>query len=266
MWDVYLLSVERQHWNSGLLRVAGLDEAGRGPLAGPVIAAAVILDPPFAEAEEHAALEGLTDSKKLTAGQRDAFYKLLIESPAVWVGIGRAEVEEIDTLNIYRATQRAMMRALAALAPPPEHALVDGLPVADLPCASTAIVGGDGTSLSIAAASVVAKVARDREMLELDRLYPAYEFARHKGYGCRTHIQRLFEQGPCPAHRRSFRPVREAAAILEIAVREGRAPDCLAGLTRDRQRKDYPAASRFVQHDLLPETPDPRERRDSGKA
>jgi ribonuclease HII len=127
-------------------------------------------------------------------------------------------VAEIDRLNIRRATHLAMCRAVAALAAPPDHVLVDGLPVTDLPCPSTAIVGGDAKSLSIAAASVAAKIARDRFMVELDRLYPAYGFARHKGYGTSYHIRALFEYGPSPVHRCSFRPVREAA---EIRRRQG---------------------------------------------
>lgn len=194
-----------------------MDEAGRGPLAGPVFAAAVILEPCFAEAEEKGLLEGLTDSKKLSQSRREAFFDLLNKSPHVEIGLGTAEVDEIDEVNILRATHMAMSRAVSNLSPLPAHVLVDGLPVKDLPCASTAIVGGDSKSLSIAAASVAAKVVRDRFMKELDRTYPGYGFARHKGYATSAHIQALFEYGPSPVHRRSFRPVREAAEIRRRA-------------------------------------------------
>lgn len=210
-----MLQYERQHWDNGLTLVAGIDEAGRGPLAGPVMAAAVVLDPLFAAEEEHRLLEGLTDSKRLSARKREGFLDILMESGAVFVGVGLADVGEIDRLNILRATHLAMRRALDDLPCVPEHVLVDGLSVEGLNVPSTAIVGGDGKSLSIAAASVVAKVLRDRRMVELDSLYPVYGFSRHKGYGSSAHIQALYEYGPAPVHRRSFRPVREAAAIHE---------------------------------------------------
>jgi ribonuclease HII len=128
-------------------------------------------------------------------------------------GVGVADVAEIDSLNILRATHLAMARALKALSPLPDFVLVDGLPVPGLPCPSRAIVGGDGRSLSIAAASIIAKVTRDRMMVELDGLYPGYQFARHKGYGTQIHMESLFKLGPCPAHRRSFRPVQEALRV-----------------------------------------------------
>jgi ribonuclease HII len=185
------------------------------------MAAAVVLDPEFAESEEHRLLEGLTDSKKLAESRRDIFNRVLAAAPEVCVGLGCAEVEEIDRLNILKATHLAMARAVAGLARAPEHILVDGLFVEGFPCSSTAIVGGDGRSLSIAAASVVAKVARDRRMKEMDELYPAYGFGRHKGYGSEDHIQALLEYGPCPIHRRSFRPVREAAEIIRLQRLEG---------------------------------------------
>jgi len=209
-----LLSYERQLWQRNVRAVAGVDEVGRGPLAGPVMAAAVVFDPQFAAAEEHGLLEGLTDSKLLTARRREEFFRLLADAPGVRVGLGVADVAEIDELNIMRATHLAMLRAVADLVPPPEHALIDGCAVPGMPCPCTAIVGGDSKSLSVAAASVVAKVVRDHRMREYDAVYPQYGFARHKGYGSATHIQALFEYGPCPIHRRSFRPVREAAAIL----------------------------------------------------
>lgn len=208
-----MLQFERDFWDRGMKRVAGVDEAGRGPLAGPVFAAAVVLIRSFAETEEFGLLEGLTDSKKLSHSRRESFLSVLQDSPHADISVAKADVDEIDALNIRRATHLAMRRAVSDLAVSPEHVLVDGLPVTDFPCPSTAIVGGDSKSLSIAAASVAAKIARDRFMEELDELYPVYGFARHKGYGTSYHIRALFEHGPSPVHRRSFRPVREAAEI-----------------------------------------------------
>jgi ribonuclease HII len=210
-----MLEYERQHWQAGYMLLAGVDEAGRGPLAGPVVAGAVAAPRELLEEESEDLLEGLTDSKKLTERRREAFFEVLRNHPGIMIGVGEASVEEIDRLNILRATHVAMARAITALPTPPDHVLVDGRPVDGLPCSSTAIVGGDGVSLLIAAASVVAKVTRDRQMVELDRLYPEYGLARHKGYGSRAHMQALFEHGPSPIHRRSFRPVREAEAIRQ---------------------------------------------------
>jgi len=208
-----LLRFERQYWDKGFCRLAGIDEAGRGPLAGPVVAAAVVFCRSFAEKEEHRLLKGLTDSKKLSESHRESFFRMLIELPHVDIGFGIADTHEIDELNILRATQTAMSRAIGDLGSHPDHVLVDGLSVKDLPCSSTAIVHGDSRSLSIAAASVVAKVVRDDHMRKLDAVYPEYGFARHKGYGSTAHIQALFEYGPSPVHRRTFRPVRESAEI-----------------------------------------------------
>jgi ribonuclease HII len=208
-----LLQFERQAWENGALRLAGVDEAGRGPLAGPVVAAALVFDRAFLEAEQYGRLHAITDSKRLTESQRDDGYELLTRSCPCVFGVGVADVAEIDNLNILRATHLAMARALANVSPLPDLALVDGLPVPGLPCPSQAIVGGDGRSLSIAAASIIAKVTRDRMMLELDCQYPGYQFARHKGYGTRIHMEALLKLGPCPAHRRSFRPVREALRL-----------------------------------------------------
>ena len=199
---------EREAFAAGFRRVAGLDEAGRGPLAGPVVAACVVLPPADGVP---AVLEGLTDSKQLTAKQRDRFFRILRGLPGVSIGVGRASVAEIDRLNILRATHRAMARAAAALRPPADFLLVDGLPVTGLPCPSRAIVHGDALSLSIAAASVVAKVTRDRLMAAADRRHPGYGFALHKGYGTASHLEALRRLGPCAAHRRSFRPVADAA-------------------------------------------------------
>ena len=208
-----MLQFERQAWASGCKRVAGVDEAGRGPLAGPVVAAAVIFSQDFIEQEEHRLFDTLTDSKQLTASQRDRFFELLINSPEVEIGVGFGDVPEIDAVNILCATHRSMNRSLLRLATLPDYALVDGLPVPGLPCLSLAIVKGDGRSLSIAAASVIAKVTRDRWMTDLDRRHPEYGFVRHKGYGTAAHIQALLKYGAIAQHRRSFRPVRDIEAI-----------------------------------------------------
>ena len=172
----------------------------------------------FLEREAGGSLLGLTDSKKLSEARRRHFFHILTRCPHATIGVGIASSTEIDTLNILRATHVAMARALSNLPALPEHALIDGLPVKGLPCPSTAIIGGDAKSLSISAASIIAKVIRDSQMKELDVIYPAYGFARHKGYGSAAHIQALMEHGPCPIHRRSFRPVREAAEIRTRAT------------------------------------------------
>jgi ribonuclease HII len=175
----------------------------------------------FAERELHGLLEGLTDSKQVPERARERFFSCLMRAPDVDIGVGYADVAEIDAVNILQATYRAMRRAAAALSFTPDHILVDGLPVPDLPVVSTAIVKGDTLSLSIAAASIIAKVIRDRHMRALDRIYPEYGFALHKGYGSQRHIQALFEHGPTPAHRRSFGPVREADAIRRCPIDAG---------------------------------------------
>ena len=180
--------------------VAGVDEVGRGPLAGPVVTAAVILDParPIA---------GLADSKALSEKRREALYAEICEKSLCWA-IGRAEVAEIDELNILGATMLAMQRAVAGLNPKPQHALIDGNRCPMLPCSAEAVVGGDGTVAVISAASIIAKVTRDREMVELDRQYPGYGLAGHKGYPTKSHIAALETLGITPIHRRSFAPVR----------------------------------------------------------
>lgn len=210
-----MLFFERQVWSAVCRRVAGVDEAGRGPLAGPVVAAAVIFPPDLIQAELYGQFDGLTDSKQLTAAQRNFFYQRLTETPGIEIGVGIGEVDLIDRVNILRATHQVMAEALRSCPALPDFALVDGLPVPGLPCPSQAIVGGDARSVSIAAASVIAKVTRDRIMGDLDRVYPGYGFARHKGYGTQAHIRALLELGPCPAHRRSFRPVREAIGVRD---------------------------------------------------
>ena len=197
------LRYERKLRAVGCGRIAGIDEAGRGPLAGPVVAAAVILPERF----RHPVLN---DSKKLSADQRERIYaELTAHGEIVWA-VAVVEHDEIDRINILRATHEAMRRALTALAALPDHVLIDGLPVNPFPVAQTALVGGDGLSFSIAAASVIAKVTRDRIMVLMDERHPGYEFAQHKGYGTELHLARLREHGPCPIHRRSFLPVQQA--------------------------------------------------------
>jgi len=187
----------------GFDSIAGIDEAGRGPLAGPVVVAAVILPP-------HFSLSGLNDSKKLTPRARERLYSEITTSSQIrWTSIAISP-EEIDRLNILGATHAGMRAVVERLSPGPAHALIDGLPVPRFPCPQTALVGGDGISFSIAAASVIAKVERDRIMLENDRLYPEYGFAKHKGYPTAEHFAKLRAHGPCPIHRRSFAPVAQA--------------------------------------------------------
>ena len=198
---------ERSLHGQGLVRVAGIDEAGRGPLAGPVVAAAVVLPPRFSH-------KRLNDSKGLTPRQRDEIHAELVAHPEIHWSVAVVSVEEIDALNILRATHEAMRRALAALAKAPDHGLFDGLPVHPFPIPQTALVGGDGLSFSIAAASVIAKVTRDRLMIEHDAAFPEYAFAQHKGYGTALHLERLKKHGPCPLHRRTFLPVRQAFLAL----------------------------------------------------
>ena len=179
---------------------AGVDEAGRGPLAGPVVAAAVILD-------SRRPITGLADSKKLTPVQRAELDAEIRERALAWC-VASATVAEIDHLNILGATMLAMTRAVEGLSCRPEQALVDGNRLPDLPCPGQAVVGGDAMVPAISAASILAKVARDREMERLDRCHPGYGFARHKGYPTREHLAALEKLGPCAAHRRSFAPVR----------------------------------------------------------
>ena len=182
--------------------VCGVDEAGRGPWAGPVSAGAVILDP-------NRVPEGLNDSKKLSAKARDAL-ELEIKSCALAWGVGFASVDEIDELNILHATGLAMRRAVEALAVTPAFALVDGNYKFKLPCEIKTVVKGDSISASIAAASILAKTARDRLMVEMDGLYPGYGFAGHKGYHAQVHVEALRTLGPCPIHRRGWEPIRLA--------------------------------------------------------
>lgn len=183
-------------------RLAGVDEVGRGPLIGAVVTAAVILDP-------HRPIAGLADSKKLTEKRREALYDEILESAAAW-SIGRCEADEIDRLNIFQATMVAMERAVAGLAIEPEYVLVDGNRCPTWRWASEPVIQGDGRVASISAASIIAKVTRDREMAEMDRHFPGYGLAAHKGYPTPEHLEALGRLGATPHHRRSFRPVQEA--------------------------------------------------------
>ncbi|MEN8255997.1 MAG: ribonuclease HII [Verrucomicrobiota bacterium] len=202
-----VLLYEKEAWASGFLRLAGIDEAGRGPLAGPVVAAAVIFDRNYIQAELASTFGTLTDSKAMTEKLREEYFELLTGSKFTTIGIGIIEAEEIDQINILKATHKAM--ALAASQINPQFALVDGLPVKGLPCESRSIVKGDALSISISAASIIAKVTRDRILVELDAKYPQYGFASHKGYGTPQHLDALNRHGATPAHRKTFRPVAE---------------------------------------------------------
>jgi ribonuclease HII len=182
--------------------IAGVDEVGRGPLAGDVVAAAVILDP------SKPMIRGLADSKLLTAERREELFEI-IQARAIATAVARASVDEIDSLNILHASMLAMHRAVAALAVQPEFVYVDGNRLPRWEYRSEAVIQGDGRVAAVAAASIIAKVTRDRELALLDSQYPGYGFAKHKGYATRMHLQALRELGPTPIHRRSFMPVRD---------------------------------------------------------
>ena len=191
-WFLY----ENQCAEQGYSSICGVDEAGRGPLAGPVCAAAVILKP-------NDIIEGVNDSKKLSEKKREALYDV-IKARAAAYSIAFASVEEIEELNILNATMLAMKRAVEGLSKAADYAIIDGNKTPDLSIPCSAIVKGDANSMSIAAASILAKVTRDRLMLEYDKEYPQYMFAKHKGYGTKVHTQAIREYGPCPIHRMSF--------------------------------------------------------------
>ncbi|NLN07049.1 MAG: ribonuclease HII [Firmicutes bacterium] len=191
-----LLRYERQAQEKGYTYIAGVDEAGRGPLAGPVVAAAVILPP-------HFYLPGLNDSKQLTPGKREELFAVLQETALAW-SCGVASVEEIDALNIFQATKLAMLRALHKLSITPDYVLLDGIKLEELSYPQQRINGGDRLSATVAAASIIAKVTRDRLMCELDKQYPGYGFAGNKGYATKEHRRAIARLGPCPLHRRSF--------------------------------------------------------------
>jgi len=196
------LLFEERLLGRGIQRIAGVDEAGRGPLAGPVVAAAVVFDPAIQ-------IDGVDDSKKLSATRREELYERIF-AQVKSIGIGIVSSRVIDEMNIYRASMRAMELAVDELSPRPGHLLIDGPRYHNESIPYTAIVDGDALSYTIAAASIVAKVTRDRLMRELHQQYPEYGFDKHKGYGTRQHIDAIRKYGPCPEHRKSFRmPGRE---------------------------------------------------------
>jgi ribonuclease HII len=199
---------ERALWRQNLARVAGVDEAGRGPLAGPVVAAAAILPPRWAETGLPAGLAGLNDSKQLTGTQREKYFEFLTTCAEIEFAIAAVDAGVIDEINILQATHRAMNDALAQLNPLPPHALVDGRPVKTLAVPQTAIVKGDARSYSIAAASVLAKVTRDRLMRKYHTQFPEYAFAEHKGYGTAKHLAAIAQHGACAIHRKTFAPLK----------------------------------------------------------
>ncbi len=204
----HLLRYESALWERGLTRIAGIDEAGMAPLAGPVVAAAVILRPDFRA-------RGIDDSKQLDAAERERL-AIEIKAAAVCWAIGIATVEEIDTINIYRAGLLSMRRAVEGLSTTPEHLLIDARRLAEVKIPQDGIVHGDALSLTIAAASILAKTTRDAMMAEWDRQYPGYGFVRHKGYPTAEHFSALGALGACPLHRRSFAPVRQALGLEPV--------------------------------------------------
>lgn len=219
---------ERAAHRSGHTRIAGVDEVGRGPLAGPVVAAAVVLPHPLPRVLRTA---GIRDSKQLSVRTRERLAPL-IRRHAVGVGVGAASVEEVDALNVLEATKLAMARAVAELAPVPDLLLVDALDLPQTGIPWRPIVHGDALCLSIAAASIVAKVFRDALMVEMDGRHPGYGFARHKGYGTAEHVASLARLGPTPEHRRTFGPVRDALSnpVSSKMVAQTRARKlCLSG-------------------------------------
>jgi len=202
------LAFERDLWQQGCHLVAGVDEAGRGPLAGPVAAAAVILPHRWSQTGLPPELEGLNDSKQLTETQRERYYAYITTCTEIQHALALVDAARIDVINILQATHCAMNEALAQLKPAPKHALVDGRPVKTLRVPQTALIKGDARSYSIAAASVVAKVTRDHLMLEYHGQWPDYGFAEHKGYGTAKHLAAIAKHGPCPIHRKSFAPLK----------------------------------------------------------
>ena len=201
-----MLVEEKKLWQQGFLLLAGIDEAGRGPLAGPVVAAACILPVRFD-------LPGLNDSKMVTESKREKLY-VQIQAQAIDYALGSAEPAEIDALNILQATKLAMKRAVEGLKVRPHYLMIDALTLPTVKFPQLPLIGGDRISASIAAASILAKVTRDRLMVELDTLYPDYAFCKNKGYGTSEHMQVLRRLGPCPLHRRSFAPVRQGKSAI----------------------------------------------------
>ena len=203
-----LMLIERALYQEGYLLVAGIDEAGRGPLAGPVMTAACILPWEFN-------LPGLDDSKKVSEKKR-VYLAAKIKEQALSFSLGSATSKEIDMINILKATKLAMKRALDNLSIMPDFVLIDGRDSLNIATAQRTVIGGDGLSASIAAASIIAKVARDELMYELHEIYPEYSFDQHKGYGTRLHLEAINRFGPCPIHRRSFSPVKEMISTADI--------------------------------------------------
>lgn len=194
---------ECEAWARGFRHVAGVDEVGRGPLAGPVVAAAVILP-------RHCRIETLRDSKLLTRGQRERLYVRIVDT-AVTIGVGVVDAPTIDARNILEATRLAMVQAVSQLSPSPDYLVLDAIALISLSLEQRSVIKGDGLCQSVAAASVIAKVTRDRLMVEAHARFPEYGFLTHKGYGTATHLRQLRRFGPCELHRKSFRPIRKAA-------------------------------------------------------
>lgn len=207
MEKVDLYQYEKELWKNGINLIAGIDEVGRGPLIGPVVTACVILPKDFV-------LEGLTDSKKLSEKKREEFYDYIMEH-AISVGIGMMDEKVIDEVNIYEATKLAMYQAVEKSKVKPEHVLIDAMKLDKLEMPSTSIIKGDAKSISIAAASVIAKVTRDRMMIELDKKYPMYGFKSHKGYPTKKHIEAIKEYGLIDGYRKTFKPISEMVKELE---------------------------------------------------
>ena len=208
------LQYEREHVSRGLTRLAGVDEAGRGPLAGPVVAAAIVMSESWIKEGIPEPLLRLNDSKKLNKKVREELFEVIDSDKSIEWGIGVVDAPLIDEINILQATHQAMNDALAKITPPVQHALVDGRQVPSLSVPQTAIVKGDGKSYTIGAASILAKVTRDRLMIEYDQKYPGYGFAGHKGYGTGAHLSAIEELGPCPIHRMSFAPLSNTQTEL----------------------------------------------------
>ena len=199
-----MLTYEKELYAQGIQLIAGVDEVGRGPLAGPVVAAAVILP-------KNCKIPGLNDSKKIPKSKHQAIYQAVLDQ-AISVGIGVKDNHVIDQVNIYEATKLAMLEAIHELEPQPQHLLIDAMKL-DLPISQTSIIKGDANSLSIAAASIVAKVTRDQMMAAYDQEYPGYDFAQNAGYGTTKHLEGLEKQGVSPIHRRSFEPIKSMTDV-----------------------------------------------------
>ena len=199
-----MLTYEKELYAQGIQLIAGVDEVGRGPLAGPVVAAAVILP-------KNCKIPGLNDSKKIPKSKHQAIYQAVLDQ-AISVGIGVKDNHVIDRVNIYEATKLAMLEAIQELDPQPQHLLIDAMKL-DLPISQTSIIKGDANSLSIAAASIVAKVTRDQMMVAYDQEYPGYDFAQNAGYGTTKHLEGLEKQGVTPIHRRSFEPIKSMTDV-----------------------------------------------------